>query len=270
MSGQDRPSGNHRVVRLSNDRDAFRERYSELMELLPRKLQVTLDIDELLQIFCEQINRLVGVQKFEYRHEGLVLTPLHETPSGRHHADYNLTLEGISLGNILLYRRLRFDEIELEAIEQLFSTLVYPLRNCLMYREAQRVALTDGLTGVPNKRAFDYQMPRDLRLATRYSQPLALLMLGFYVVFAFNHVLDSYFYGVGRTDLMLYQSLFVSVVWYGSAFVAYRAGLFVPDLERIALLFGGGIVLDSLVTAWQFKRAGYVRTGAQGATATGR
>ena len=32
---------------------------------------------------------------------------------------------------------------------------------------------------------------------------LALLMLGFYVVFAFNHMLDSYFYGVGRTDLML-------------------------------------------------------------------
>lgn len=86
---------------------------------------------------------------------------------------------------------------------------------------------------------------------------LALFMLGFYVVFAFNHMLDSYFYGVGRTDLMLYQSLFVSILYYGSAFLLYRAGLFIPDLQQIALLFGGGILIDSVVTLWQFKRSGY-------------
>lgn len=99
---------------------------------------------------------------------------------------------------------------------------------------------------------------------------LALLMLGFYIVFAFNHMLDSYFYGVGRTDLMLYQSLFVSIVYYGSAFVAYRTGIFVPDLEQIALLFGGGIVLDSLVTLWQFKRNGYFEMARQHVAAAER
>lgn len=86
---------------------------------------------------------------------------------------------------------------------------------------------------------------------------LALVFLGFYVVFALNHVLDSYLYGMGRTDLMLYQSLFVSVIYYGGAFVAYLAGEFVPDLNKIAFLFGGGIAMDSLVTLWQFWRAGY-------------
>lgn len=88
---------------------------------------------------------------------------------------------------------------------------------------------------------------------------LALLMLFFYVVFAFNHVLDSYFYGVGRTDLMLYQSLFVSIFYYGIAFVAYQTGYFVPSLQGIALLFGGGIVIDSVVTLWQFRRHGYFK-----------
>ena len=86
---------------------------------------------------------------------------------------------------------------------------------------------------------------------------LALLMLGFYIVFAFNHMLDSYFYGVGRTDLMLYQSLFVSILYYGSAFILYYFGLFDPQLQQIALLFGGGILIDSLVTLWQFWRVGY-------------
>jgi Na+-driven multidrug efflux pump len=92
---------------------------------------------------------------------------------------------------------------------------------------------------------------------------LALLMLFFYVVFAFNHVLDSYFYGVGRTDLMLYQSLFVSIFYYGAAFLAYQAGYFVPALQSIALLFGGGIVIDSLVTLWQFNRHGYFQRAGQ-------
>jgi hypothetical protein len=98
---------------------------------------------------------------------------------------------------------------------------------------------------------------------------LALLMLGFYIVFAFNHMLDSYFYGVGRTDLMLYQSLFVSIVYYGSAFVAYRTGVFAPDLQQIALLFGGGIVLDSCVTLWQFKRTGYFQMARRPVAETG-
>lgn len=89
---------------------------------------------------------------------------------------------------------------------------------------------------------------------------LALLMLAFYVAFAFNHALDSYLYGMGRTDLMLYQSLFVSIVYYGAAFLAYRMGVFLPGLQKIALLFGGGILVDSALTLWQFQRAGYGRS----------
>lgn len=93
---------------------------------------------------------------------------------------------------------------------------------------------------------------------------LTLLLLGFYVVFAFNHMIDSYFYGMGRTDLMLYQSLFVSIFYYGTAYGAYQTGIFNPDLRAIAMLFGGGIVMDALVTCWQFHRAGYFDRARQG------
>lgn len=92
--------------------------------------------------------------------------------------------------------------------------------------------------------------------------PLVLLMLVFYVVFALNHILDSYLYGMGRTDLMLYQSLFVNVIYYGAAFAAYMTGIFIPDLQKIALLFGGGILGDSVMTLWQVRKAGYFRLAA--------
>ncbi len=81
---------------------------------------------------------------------------------------------------------------------------------------------------------------------------LAQLLVGFYVVFAFNNILDSYFYGTGRTDLMLYQSLVVNGLFYGSAFFMYKAGYFIPSLVSIAVLFGVGIVVDAVVTVMLF------------------
>ncbi|MFS1905842.1 MATE family Na+-driven efflux transporter [Vibrio lentus] len=77
---------------------------------------------------------------------------------------------------------------------------------------------------------------------------LVWLLVGFYVVFSFNNVIDSYFYGIGRTDLMLYQSLAVNSVFYGGAFVCYQTGIFVPTLQTIGLMFGLGITLDAMIT----------------------
>lgn len=77
---------------------------------------------------------------------------------------------------------------------------------------------------------------------------LAWLMVGFYIIFSLNNVIDSYFYGIGRTDLMLYQSLIVNTLFYGCAFVLYQIGIFVPTLERIAIMFGLGITADALIT----------------------
>ena len=86
---------------------------------------------------------------------------------------------------------------------------------------------------------------------------LALLFLPFYIIFAFNNILDSYFYGMGRTDFMLYQSLVVNCGYYVIAFVLYVQGVFVPSLQAIALLFGCGIVLDMLTTMVLFRFVRY-------------
>jgi Na+-driven multidrug efflux pump len=77
---------------------------------------------------------------------------------------------------------------------------------------------------------------------------LSILLVGFYIVFAFNNVIDSYFYGIGRTDLMLYQSLLVNSLFYGSAFLVYKLGWFIPRLDTIAIMFGLGITIDALIT----------------------
>ena len=81
---------------------------------------------------------------------------------------------------------------------------------------------------------------------------LSLLLLGFYVIFSFNNVIDSFFYGMGRTDLMLYQSLAVNITVYGTAFILFMMGIYEPTLTKIALMFGFGIAFDAVITACLF------------------
>lgn len=78
---------------------------------------------------------------------------------------------------------------------------------------------------------------------------ITLIETGFYITFLFNNgICDSTFYGLGRTDYMLIQSLCIDVFYYGVMFILYLTGVFVPTLLGIALMFGIGMTLDFIPT----------------------
>ena len=77
---------------------------------------------------------------------------------------------------------------------------------------------------------------------------IVVLQLVFYITFAYNSVIDSTFYGVGKTHFMLYQSLCIDVFYYGIAFILYITGIFTPTLVSISLMFGIGMALDFIPT----------------------
>ena len=77
---------------------------------------------------------------------------------------------------------------------------------------------------------------------------LTLLLAVFYVFYAFQNVFDAIFYGLGKTNYMLFESVVTNSVFYGSAFVLYLLGVWEPTLMGIALLFGFGNVFDSVVS----------------------
>ncbi len=87
---------------------------------------------------------------------------------------------------------------------------------------------------------------------------IAIISVGFYVLFAYNNVIDSIFYGLGKTNYMLFQSLVINAVFYGTLFVLYQMGVYKPSLTLIALMFAGGTALDSLLTmgmyVWLLKK----------------
>ena len=77
---------------------------------------------------------------------------------------------------------------------------------------------------------------------------LVLILLGSYVLYAFQNIFDATFYGLGKTNYMLFESVVTNTVYYGAAFILYVTGVWTPTLIGIALLFGIGNAFDTVVS----------------------
>ena len=77
---------------------------------------------------------------------------------------------------------------------------------------------------------------------------LVMLLVGFYVVYAVQNVFDATFYGLGKTNYMLFESVVTNSIYYGIAFILYATSIWTPTLPGIALLFGIGNAFDSIVS----------------------
>jgi Na+-driven multidrug efflux pump len=69
-----------------------------------------------------------------------------------------------------------------------------------------------------------------------------------YVLFSFNTVMDAFFYGMGRTEYLAYQSIITNGSIYVVAFVLYVTGVWTPTYETVMVLFSLGIVVDTILT----------------------
>ena len=81
-----------------------------------------------------------------------------------------------------------------------------------------------------------------------------------YVLFSFNTVIDSVFYGIGQTKYMAYQSILTNGSVYLGAFLLYVTGAWNPTFEGVMVLFSMGILVDSLLTMLFLVKALYLDT----------
>jgi Na+-driven multidrug efflux pump len=78
---------------------------------------------------------------------------------------------------------------------------------------------------------------------------MALLIVP-YILLAFNTVTDSIFYGLGKTKYQAYQAIITNGSVYLLAFLAYILKIWDPTFTSIMILFGIGIVVDSIFTVY--------------------
>lgn len=143
---------------------------------LAHALQTTLDLESLIELFARESAKDLSYDGLVYRNPELELK-VSAGKHGRHKCQYRLLIAGQALGEIELSNRKRFTDAELQLIEYTLSSLLYPLRNALLYRQALQTALRDPLTGVNNRTAFDITLKREVDLARRHGTALGLVVL---------------------------------------------------------------------------------------------
>lgn len=143
---------------------------------LAHALQTTLDLETLIELFSTEAAKDVAHDGLIYRNADMELE-LRRGRQAPHRCSYRLLVGGHSLGEVEVCRRRRFTEQETMLLEYMLSSLLYPLRNALMYRKAVYTALRDPLTGVHNRSALDAALRREVDLARRHGTSLALVVL---------------------------------------------------------------------------------------------
>lgn len=165
----------------------------ELLVKLQGKLQTTLDIQQLLEIFFDEIQSSILLDGLGYVNPEDSLNTVIGN-KGRHSVRYHLQTQKDTMGELILFRNTRFREYELANLEGMLTTLVFPMRNALHYHRALAAAYKDPLTGAGNRAAMERTLLREIELSKRTTSPLTVLMLD---LDHFKSINDQYGHTIG-------------------------------------------------------------------------
>jgi len=221
----------------SADDPVVRELTAQRALSITQSLQTSLDPTRLIEVFSIEVGALIVHQGVFYQNDDLEL----DVKLGRqalHSCTYNLNLGDEPLGKLTFRRDRKFNTTEIETLEQLLCSLLYPLRNALLYQDALQLAQKDPLTGICNRAALDEMMQRELSHARRQDSSYALLILD---IDHFKAVNDKYGHIVGDCALKAVANMIGSCKRDGDLLFRYGGEEFVvlmrdTDLEGSNLL----------------------------------
>ena len=185
------------ISKSSGRRSVLRELTANKALEITQLLQTSLDPVRLVEMFSMEVGALIVHQGVCYRNDNFDLD-LQLGRQAHHSCSYKLNLGDEPLGQLIFRRNQKFSEADFEALEQLLCSLLYPLRNALMYQEALQLAQKDPLTGICNRAALDEMLQRELSHAHRQDSSCALVILD---IDHFKAVNDKYGHIVGDCAL---------------------------------------------------------------------
>ena len=176
-----------------NQRAPQQTKNAELKLQLTSSLQTTLELPQLLKLFFQTAEQHLSITSLYYCNEKLI-TNIEIGKSSRHSCSYKLAAQDNMLGELSFSRGKRFEEHELQLLEQFISCLICPIRNAILYREALQSALRDSLTGAGNRLALENTLEREIGLSSRHKLPLSILVVD---IDRFKQINDNYGHAAG-------------------------------------------------------------------------
>ncbi len=153
-----------------------------------------------------------------------------------------VTVEGRLYGVLAVYDRVTggpFSAEEVDVLAAFGRQVQAAITTTFLHEETRRLAITDGLTGVWNRRWFELEVARELERARRFGEPFTLLLLD---IDDFKALNDTYGHQAGDAALVeLAQRLMTSTREVDA--VARYGG------EEFAVLFPRTEIDDAVVVA---------------------
>ena len=144
----------------------------QLSDLLSRHLE----INHIIEAFMTEIEDLVDYCGYEFSCDDVEVS-IRQGETAGFSARYRLKIQRRVLGELTVYKRASISSSELCALEDLMCSLLYPIKNAMMYQIALKSAYRDPLTGLNNRTAMEKFLPREIDLAKRHRQAMALLVM---------------------------------------------------------------------------------------------
>jgi diguanylate cyclase (GGDEF)-like protein len=230
-----------KLHKSSADRSVLRELTARKAVEITQSLQTSLDPGRLVEMFSMEAGTLIVHQGVRYRYDDLDLD-LELGRQARHSCSYKLNIGDEPLGQLTFRRNQKFSEAEIEALEQLLCSLLYPLRNALLYQDALQLAQKDPLTGICNRAALDEMMQRELSHAHRQGSSCALILLD---IDHFKAVNDKYGHIIGDCALKAVANMMIKCKRDGDLLFRYGGEEFVV-LMRDTKMEGAGLLAERI------------------------
>jgi len=225
----------------SGDRSVLRELTADKAVEITQSLQTSLDPGRLVEMFSMEVGTLIVHQGVRYLNGDLDLD-LELGRQAQHSCSYKLKLGDETLGQLTFRRKQKFSNAEIEALERLLCSLLYPLRNALLYQDALQLAQKDPLTGICNRAALDEMMQRELSHAHRQGSSCALIIID---IDHFKAVNDKYGHIVGDCALKAVANMMAKCKRDGDLLFRYGGEEFVV-LMRDTEMEGAGLLAERI------------------------
>jgi diguanylate cyclase (GGDEF)-like protein len=185
------------------------------------------------------------VSRFDADHDAALAALI---PEARNLIVVPLTAEGRATGTLVLEHSLRsgsrVERRTVSAVERFASYAALALRNAALLEQVQRMAATDGLTAIANRRTFEATLEREIARAGRHNEPVSLVMVD---IDHFKALNDSFGHQVGDEVL---RNVAAALACECREFdLAARYGG-----EEFALVLPGCTSEESVVIAERFRR----------------
>ena len=199
-------------------------RILQLSDLLSRHLE----IPQIIEAFMAEIAIDVEHYGYRFRCDDVDTCIEHGIIEG-FNANYRLKVQNHLLGELTLFKRSRFNSQELCQLEDLLCSLIYPVKNALMYQIALQSAYRDPLTGLNNRTSMEKNLPREIDLAKRHSQSMAILVMD---LDGFKQINDTCGHDVGDEVLREVAQVISQVVRNTDLVYRYGGDEFVGGLAQ--------------------------------------